>query len=127
MCWSRARRKWAEFFNLYVMGVGGAIRFHKLDRLDRVFFVRADTNRTFAVAFRIGSRSNTSTAPAGQVGLSTYMDAGPHRRGLPVPDHSDLDGDLGRRVRACDGVLYITILWRLSAGVFGSAGIAPNW
>ena len=48
-----AVKTWRQF-NLYVMVSTEAMRFHKLDELERVFFVPLDTKRKFAVAFRFG-------------------------------------------------------------------------
>jgi hypothetical protein len=50
---SRAVRQW-PYFNLHVMISEESLRFHKLDELERVFFVRPDTTRKFAIALRFG-------------------------------------------------------------------------
>jgi GT2 family glycosyltransferase len=49
----RATKTWRQF-NLYVMASDEAIRFHRLDELERVFFVSPATQRKFAMAFRFG-------------------------------------------------------------------------
>jgi GT2 family glycosyltransferase len=47
----QATRIWRQF-NLYVMASDHAVRFHRLDELQRVSFVSPATERKFAVAFR---------------------------------------------------------------------------
>ncbi len=50
---ARAVTQWPQF-NLYVMGTEKAWRYHKLNELDRVQRVNADTVAKFAVALRFG-------------------------------------------------------------------------
>ena len=45
---------WRDRFNLYVMVSPEALKFHRLAQLPGVSFVAPDTDRVFAVAFRIG-------------------------------------------------------------------------
>jgi GT2 family glycosyltransferase/glycosyltransferase involved in cell wall biosynthesis len=45
---------WHSFFNIYVMVSEEARRFHKLDEVNRAFFVPPETGRVFAISFRFG-------------------------------------------------------------------------
>ena len=107
---SRAVEKWAEFFNLYVMASDEAIRFHKLDRLDRVFFVPPDTSRTFAVAFRIGQPFEYEhLLRVGRVGLlNVYGMLDPIAVDCLYLSHSDLEVIWAAVFQHADGVLYIS-------------------
>jgi GT2 family glycosyltransferase len=107
---SRAAEKWVEFFNLHVMASDEAIRFHKLDRLDRVFFVPTDTSRTFAVAFRFSQPFEyEQVLRMGRVGLlNVYGMLDPIAVDCLYLNQPDLEAMWEAVFQHADGVLYIS-------------------
>jgi GT2 family glycosyltransferase/glycosyltransferase involved in cell wall biosynthesis len=105
----RATRTWRQF-NLFVMASEEAIRFHRLDELERIFFISPTTQRKFALAFRFGQPFDyeqlfrmSRIAP-----LNVYGMLDPIAYDCLYLNNVDLDAIWGAVFAHADGVIYIS-------------------
>jgi len=106
---SRAVNTWGDF-NIHVMVSEEAKRFHGLDRLERVFFVPADTGRKFALAFRFGQpfEHEQLLRMSRIAALNVYGMLDPIAFDCLYLNGVDLDAIWGTVFNHADGVIYIS-------------------
>ncbi len=105
----RAAKTWRQF-NLYVMASDEAVRFHRLDELERVLFVSPGTERKFAIAFRFGQPFDYEQLfrMSGMAALNVYGMLDPIAYDCLYLNNSDLDTIWGAVFAHSDGVIYIS-------------------
>ena len=105
----RAAKTWRQF-NLYVMASEEAVRFHRLDDLERIFFVSPGTQRKFAVAFRFGQPFDYEQLfrMSRMAALNVYGMLDPIAYDCLYLNNVDLDTMWGAVFAHADGVIYIS-------------------
>jgi GT2 family glycosyltransferase len=106
---SRATRIWRQF-NLFVMASDEAVRFHRLDELERVFIVPPSTERKFALALRFGQPfSYEHLVQMSRIAvLNVYGMLDPIAYDCLYLNNVDLDTIWGAVFDHADGVIYIS-------------------
>jgi GT2 family glycosyltransferase/glycosyltransferase involved in cell wall biosynthesis len=105
----RATRTWRRF-NLYVMASEQAVRFHRLDELERVLFVSPATQRKFALAFRFAQPFDYEQLfrMSRLAALNVYGMLDPIAYDCLYLNNVDLDTIWGAVFAHADGVIYIS-------------------
>jgi GT2 family glycosyltransferase len=106
---SRATKIWRQF-NLFIMASDEAVRFHRLDELERVFVVSPSTERKFALALRFGQPFSYEHLfqMSRMAVLNVYGMLDPIAYDCLYLNNVDLDTTWGAVFDHADGVIYIS-------------------